>query len=224
MTPQRICSAIVVVWAVLAIPSAASALPSPRPDDIHRTSREVFQRPEFQDSDQPNAGSWIARQIASFFRWLGGLYDGARALFWLILLGCIVLLIGMVALIVFQVRGAFAVGGKRRRQDMVRAGRYLRSAQFRVSADERAAAGDFTEAVRFLFLALVYRFDERGRISFHKEYTNREYLDLMSDSVRDALRLLVDVLDDHWYGQRPSGRQQYESCLAVYEQLATERE
>jgi uncharacterized membrane protein len=220
VTSQRICSAIVVVVAILAIPSWACAMPSPRPDDIRRTAHEVFQRPEFQDSDQPASGSWFLRQIAAFFRWLGGLYDGARGLFWLVLIGCIVLLIIMIALIVFQVRLAFTVGGKRRREDSARAGRLLLSGQCRAAADERAAAGDFTEAVRYLFLALVYRFDERGRVGFHKEYTNREYLDLISDSVRDDLRLLVDVLDNHWYGQRPSRRQQYDECLAVYERLA----
>ncbi len=220
MTFQRIGSAIMAVAALLAIASAALALPSPPADDVRRTTKEVFQRPEFQESNRRESGSWIARHFAEFFRWLGGLYDGSPALFWLILVICVVLLIIMIALIVLQVRMAFAVGGKRRREDTARAGRLILSGQCRAAADERAAAGDFTEAVRYLFLALVYRFDERGRISFHKEYTNREYLDLMSDSVRDGLRLLVDVLDDHWYGQRPSRRQQYEECLAVYERLA----
>jgi len=220
MTSKRIYLAIAAAWAVFAMPSWAFAVPSPQPDDVRRTTREVFQRPEFRESGQRDSGSWILRQIAAFFRWLGGLYDGSRGLFWLILIGCIVLLAAMIALIVFQVRTAFAVGGRRRRVDADRAGRLMQSGQCRAAADERAAAGDFTEAVRYLFLALVYRFDECGRISFHKEYTNREYLDLMSDSVRNELRLLVDVLDDHWYGQRPSRRQQYETCLAVYDRLA----
>ena len=59
-------------------------------------------------------------------------------------------------------------------------------------------------------------------MSFQKAYTNREYLSLLDARlpVRDQLRVFVDTLDDHWYGQRPSDRPQYERCLQIYEQLA----
>ena len=76
--------------------------------------------------------------------------------------------------------------------------------------------------MRFLFLSLVYRFDEAGRVSFRKAYTNREYLELSADraDVRAALRVMVDVLDDHWYGQTPCGRGRYDECRAGYDRLA----
>ena len=37
---------------------------------------------------------------------------------------------------------------------------------------------------------------------------------------RDALGVLVDTLDEHWYGQRPCPRPRYEECRAVYDRLA----
>jgi hypothetical protein len=94
------------------------------------------------------------------------------------------------------------------------------SENYRAQAEYLAETGDYIEAIRFLFLALVYRFDESGKVSFHKEYTNREYLDLLDDrrNVRD-LKRIVDILDDHWYGQQPCGRKEYEDCLRVYERL-----
>jgi tetratricopeptide (TPR) repeat protein len=96
------------------------------------------------------------------------------------------------------------------------------SANYFAEAKARATLGDYTEAIRFLFLALVFRFDEEGRVGFHKEYTNREYLDLLGDQrkVRTSLGLLVDTLDVHWYGQQACTRQQYEECLEVYGRLA----
>jgi hypothetical protein len=124
-------------------------------------------------------------------------------------------------LIVWQARTVFAGGGGAKAAADAEERKRL-SAAYRDEADRRAAAGDYTEAVRYLFLSLVYRLDERGRVGFQKAYTNREYLDLLGDRVpaRDGLRVLVDALDDHWYGQRPCGRPEYDECRAVYDRLA----
>jgi hypothetical protein len=91
----------------------------------------------------------------------------------------------------------------------------------RQEACDRAAAGDFTEAIRFLFLSLVYRFDEEGRVLFQQAYTNREYPGLFDDrpQVNQDLRVFVDVLDANWYGQQPTDRRRYEECLALYDRL-----
>jgi len=32
----------------------------------------------------------------------------------------------------------------------------------------------------------------------------------------------VDALDDHWYGLRPAGEEQFRDCLRLYEDLATQ--
>lgn len=194
---------------------------APPADDVRAAAGRVFARPEFRPSE-PGAGTWLVRQLAAFMRWLGTLYDASPALFWLLLVGCLVALALMLVLIGFQLRTVFAGGGRGRRAAADRAERVRRSAEYQAEADRRAAAGDFTEAVRFLFLALVYRFDERGRVNFQTAYTNREYLDLLADraDIRDALRLLVDTLDDHWYGQRPCERPQYDRCRAVFDRLA----
>jgi hypothetical protein len=211
-------STLVLAGALLA-PAGAGAQPAPAPDTVRAKRTEVFSRPEFQPGD--SEGGWLLRQLRAFFRWLGGLHDGSPVLFWVILIGCLVALVALFALMAYQVRTVFAGGSERRGPGDGSAQRIRLSAAHRERAAHCAAAGDYTEAVRFLFLSLVYRLDERGRISFHKEYTNREYLELVGDRlhVLSALRVLVDTLDDHWYAQRPCGRERYEECLAVYDRL-----
>jgi hypothetical protein len=212
------------VWPLLLAGGAllvpATAVAQPAPDAIRETKKEVFNRPEFRPPE-PGVGSWLLRQLRAFFNWLGGLSEGSPFLFWLILIACLVALAAMFALMAYQIRSVFSAGGRTRSAVEGAAQRIRLSAAHREEAERRAAAGDYTEAVRFLFLSLVYRLDERGRVSFHKEYTNREYLELVGDRlhVRDALRVLVDALDDHWYAQRPCGRERYEECLAVYDRL-----
>ena len=68
----------------------------------------------------------------------------------------------------------------------------------------------------------MYRFDELGRVNFERAYTNREYLGLFADrpAAYGQLKVFVDTLDEHWYGQQPSGQPQYEECLALYQGLA----
>lgn len=207
--------------AVLALAGTAGAQPSPSADAVRGKRAEVFSRPEFRPNE-PGPGSWLWRQLRDFFVWLGSLYDGNPILFWVMLVGCLVALVALLALMAYQISSVFARGGRggaAARGDA--AARVRLSAQHRAEADRRAAAGDYTEAVRYLFLSLIYRLDERGRVNLHKDYTNREYLELVGDRtrVRDALRVMVDTLDDHWYAQRPCDRERYEACLAIYDRL-----
>lgn len=218
-SPLRIGPWLVAAAAMLAIAAAPPALD---PDKIRRAAEGVFQRPEFA-SEGPAAQSWLARQLGVFFAWLGSLHAISPILFWVLLTGCLVALAALVALIVFQVFSVFDVAGRRAGSAAARDVRRLHlSDGYRDEADRLAAAGDYTEAIRHLFLSLVYRFDERGRVSFQKAYTNREYLDLLGDRVpaREALRVMVDILDEHWYGQRRCQQSQYETCLAIYNRLA----
>jgi uncharacterized membrane protein YhaH (DUF805 family) len=190
------------------------------PDEIRAKRNEVFERPEFRSSNAAN--NWIVRQLRDFFHWLGTLYDVSPFLFWTIFIGCVLILIVLIAHIAITVRRAFAIG-----RAVTAAGeaaqRRILSENYREEAFRRAAEGEYTEAVRYLFLSLVYRFDERGRISLHKAYTNREYLDLVEENsrARDALRVMVDTLDDHWYGQTACGVEQYEACRREYERLVS---
>jgi hypothetical protein len=192
----------------------------PPPLLIREKVEEVFGRPEFRPVDDRPTG-WLMRLLGDFFAWLGSLHEQSPALFWLLLAVCVLLLLALLTHIAFQVRSLFAATG-RVRATQERAERERRSNECRAESDRRAEAGDYTEAIRFLFLSLIYRFDESGRIGLHKESTNREYLDLVGDRnrVRDALRVMVDLLDDHWYGLKPCDRSQYEDCLAAYERAA----
>jgi Domain of unknown function (DUF4129) len=209
---------------LLAAPGFLLAAPAPPPpEQIRRQLSEVLARPEFSPQDSFSFWRTLGEALFKFFRWLGTLWTANPPLFWVILIGCIALLILMIALIVFQVRAALGGGsGRAKGKAAAAAERVRRSRACRDEALRRAAAGEYTEAIRYLFLSLVYRFDESGRVSFQKAYTNREYLSLLDARlpVREQLRVFVDTLDDHWYGQRPSDRPQYERCLQIYEQLA----
>jgi hypothetical protein len=201
--------------------SAGPAAAEPSAELIRAKRAEVFDRPEFRAVDPPSDGGFL-RHLRTFFAWLGRLAAVAPLLFWAVLVASTAALVALLASMALQVRSAFGIGGRRSAAEAVRGERRVRlSGAYREEAARCAEIGNYTDALRFLFLSLVYRFDESGRVSFHKEYTNREYLALVGDRepVRDALRVLVDTLDDHWYAQRPCGRERYEACRIALERI-----
>lgn len=204
-----------------ALPALWAAVPDPPADEVRRRLAEVLSRPEFTGVSE---SSWLEpflEWLAGVFRWLGELQGTAPVVFWILLVSCVVLLLVLVAYIAWAVGRAF--GGGARLPDEAKAAE-RRGRQSRIYLEEarrRAAEQEFTEAIRCLFLSLVYRFDESGRVSFHQANTNREYLALLTDRppVHEQLRVFVDTLDDHWYGQRPTNRGRYEECLSLYQQM-----
>lgn len=195
-----------------------AAVPRPSPEQARAALHEVAMREEFT-AKPPDLN--IVRWLLQFFEWLASLHSTAPVLYWVLLVGCIVLLALLCGHIVWTIRRVFFTSDRPQDSAAARERQRRLSLGYRTEADACAERGDFTEAVRNLFLALVYRLDESGRVLFRRALTNREYLGLFADRprVRNDLELFVDVLDVHWYGQRAAERSQYEQCLSVYDQL-----
>jgi Domain of unknown function (DUF4129) len=189
----------------------------PSPERIHKALRGVFARREF-DRTPPLVD--LQQLLKRFFEWLGSLSGTAPVLYWLLLIGCIMLLALLVWHIVWTVFSAFSYGRRARQDENVKQRRRL-SVSYAAAADKAAAAGDYTEAVRCLFLCLVHNFDESGRLTYLPSGTNREYLGQFSDrpAVYRDLAVFVDTLDDNWYGQRPTPPEQYRLCLERYDSI-----
>jgi hypothetical protein len=205
------------VWTLLLLLALA---PTPSPDEVREERDRVFSRPEFDP--EAHRDSWLAQALRDFFGWLGRLRHGAPLLFALLLLACLAGLGGLFAWLLKGLGGTFSLGA-RSPPGAARAEQRRRLSRLhREMAEASARKGDYTEAVRFLFLSLAFLYDESGRVGFPRASTNREYLDLLAGRLPDPgpLRLFVDTLDEDWYGQRPTARQRYEECLALYDRLA----
>jgi hypothetical protein len=210
----------VALLACLVLPSLGSAaVPHPDDDAVRGALQKVLDRPEFSGRATP-AETWLQRALRAILVWLGGLRLGAPLLFWLLVCGCGVGLTLLVSFLARRLRGRAA--GEEDARAAADARRQRLSQRYRDEAGLRAERGEFTEAIRCLFLSLVYRFDESGRVLFPRAYTNREYLTLFADrpGVAGGLQVLVDTLDVHWYGEQPSGREQYEECRGLYDELS----
>ena len=102
---------LLIVAAVLLIPAfAAAANPQRNEAEIRQRLKQVFARPEFSLQDR-SFWEWLREQVARLFAWLGGLRDVNPVLFWLLLVGCLVLLLLLGIQIGWTVRRALTAAG-----------------------------------------------------------------------------------------------------------------
>jgi hypothetical protein len=192
----------------------------PADDEIRKHLEEILARPEFGAKvDDLWRRFW--QKIADFLGSLSGLQDTSPVVYWFLIVACLGLLALLVIHIIWSVRRVLFVGAGGSESESSAETRGRLSIGYRDEAHRRAVAGEYTEAIRFLFLSLVYRFDESGRVLFPRAYTNREYLSLFEGRMpmRSQLQVFVDALDEYWYGQRTVAQEQYERCRLLYEQM-----
>jgi Domain of unknown function (DUF4129) len=205
------------LWATVAILTASSAQAQPDENRVRDELRKVFERSEFNPESKQLNWSWFRR----LFEWLGSLRDAAPLFYWMLLLTCVGLLLAVLYWLARTIWRAVYVSRDDEQDKLAESKRRQQSARFRAEADEHARAGDFTAAVRCLFLSLVYAFDESRRFLFLPALTNHEYLEGFADrpALKRGLQVFVDVLDRNWYGQQLTAAAEYQECLTLHEQL-----
>ena len=124
----------------------------------------------------------------------------ADALLWL---GCLIL-IGLTFFFIQQIRRNLVVevGDKATESEMDN----VTTAQAALTQSEVAATShSFRDALRFLYLSAIFHLQERGILTYDKSLTNLEYLYTLQAhaELQEALRPVIQVFDDVWYGYKP---------------------
>ncbi|GHH58346.1 DUF4129 domain-containing protein [Lentzea cavernae] len=164
-------------------------------------------------SDDPNplerAIDWVLTRLGELFAGAGGM-SGITAL-------TIAVAVVVLAVIVFRLR-AGRTGRVLRSGGKVFGTTVLTAAEHRAAAERAAAAGDFAEAVRERFRAVVRELEHRGVLDARAGRT----VDEVAFEAGTALPVLADDLrgaavqfDDVWYGGRPATAEGYQQLVSV---------
>lgn len=196
----------------------ASLTPVP---EIRRTAEEVVARPEFQ-IDAPSMAPhdllaaivrFLERIFRPFRQFAENLYDLSPLLFWLMVVGLVLILVALITHIVYSFRIALA----RRAENisgLSRANRFIDPARLEADAKSAAAAGDYIRAVRLIFRACLARLEAAEARALRAGMTNRELLHrYRSTPMAAALQTFVETIDTKWYGHEYCAIQDYEACL-----------
>lgn len=186
----------------------------PATTEQQRALQQAYADPRFARNDAP---SWLERTLDRVWNWLRRLFDGlpigepgtqgltiAR---WLLVLLCIGL-VGLVLALILRSARRISRGDNTNATGPAPAS----STSMLAVAAERASAGDYRGAVRAQFVALLLTLHEQGTLRYDRSLTNREHLSRIGQntSLAGALRPIVRVFDDVWYGNVPIGQSEYD--------------
>jgi Domain of unknown function (DUF4129) len=178
--------------------------PSRDPGQIHRAVDEVLARPEFRPAAQPlldRIWSWIVTRLGELLASLQATTAGSLiglAIFVLILLVLGLLAARFVRTMSSSPEVAAAVVATPRRS----------VAEWRGEAEAHEAAGEWRQAVRCRYRALVADLASRGVVEEVPGRTSGEYRGEVGRNLPDASEAFAgatEVFDWAWYGRQPTG-------------------
>jgi hypothetical protein len=201
--------ALALVLLVLAAPAAASAadLPVPRhrAAEVKRTTRDVLDRREFR-RPPPNlyqrARGWVADQLTKILNTLVG-GGGAAYVAWGVIIAAIALVV------VLALRAGRTVQAEHRRRVVPILDRRTTADEWRALAAGAEAAGQWRDALRSRYRALVGDLVARRVLRDVAGRTTGEYsADAREGLAPDAAAAFVEatrLFELAWYGDRATG-------------------
>jgi hypothetical protein len=175
---------------------------------VHR----VLSRPEYQQPAKP----WLTRVRDAILDWLARVLSsiaGAGFVAW-IMLAVVLALVALVAVRLFREVSRDPASGV-----TVRAARIRPAADWRAEAEVHERAGEWRQALRCRYRALVADLAGRGLLEEVPGRTAGEYRSALGESLPAAspsFRGATELFEGAWYGRRPTDAQD----SARFQQLA----
>lgn len=98
----------------------------------------------------------------------------------------------------------------------------MSAAEARARAAEAAGEADYRSAIRYRCLAVLLALDEAGMLVFDRSATNREYLFRAPGPLHDELQLLLSRFEAVWYGNSPTGAEEWQQYTARAAEVETQ--
>lgn len=169
--------------------------------------------------------SWPVRVVEWIFRWINKALDTAGSAVPGGLPGLLLLIVLVVGLVVFLRMRL----GPVRRSDLLTDQRLApprSAADYRAEADAFAAAGDWREALRARFRALIRELEQRGVLDQRAGRTAGEIANEASaamPAVAPSMQHAAAVFNEVWYGDRPATRAAYDVMAQVDDSVRSGR-
>ncbi len=192
-------------------------LDAPWPAESGQTLSRILARPEFQTRSNP-LQDWWRDLLQRLGRWLDRLFPGGGSIVvgnlnlirLLITLGGSLLLGWALWSVTQTLFHDFAAETVLVGDEAV--GEPLTGATALQRAQTLSRAGDYRNAIRYLYLSTLLLLEERGMLHGDRTLTNREYVSQLRERPQVATLFgdVVDVFERVWYGRQPIADEDYD--------------
>ncbi len=203
---------------------ACAAPARPAPEVLRADLQTILARPEFRQANAEWLYELLARLLHRVRDWwrehmagrLEGVFEHAPVLYWAIVALLALLALALIYHIYLTVRSAFGPARQRGRRERAAAPTPPQSEPQRLMEQGEAAAaeGRFSEALRYLYLALIHQLDRRDIVRYDLSHTNQEYVRQARRHpvIVGPLREVSRLADRAWYGRYALGWTEYARC------------
>ena len=197
------------VGAAAALAGLLLDLPAPRrdPSEIHRAVDEVLSRPEFRPAARPlldRIWTWVLARLGDLLASLTATTAGS-------VIGLVLFAAILVLLAVLATRFARTMSRSPEVEAAIVAAPRHSAAAWRAEAEAHEAAGEWRQAVRCRYRALVADLSTRGVVEEVPGRTSGEYRGEVARNLpaaAEAFAGATEVFDRAWYGRRLTGEEE----------------
>jgi len=194
---------------------------TPSREALDRDLHDILARPDFRRAmrgggqDPRNVGQWLLLHLRRLLDRLGGLQETNYGLFLVAVIVGTVLLAALLAHITYTVARALRTAGKpgAAKAKVIREGPKTPD-DLRRQAEGLASRGDYREAVRLLYVALIRGLQLKGVLPRTSAHTNWEHLHQLRarPDLVAVVRPFTETFDAKWYGRRPAEAADVDRC------------
>lgn len=206
------------------------ALPATFPDaeTIRRTAAEVVQRADYRLQPESRADEVFLslilnglQLIISAFRSLFYLVEGLPEwLQWVVIVGLVLVVLVISGHMFYSLFMLFRSTRQRDSATLTLPTVVLDPAKLERQADDAAARGDSSLAVRLLFRACLLRLEKAESRKLRSGTTNREVLRRHRQApVYEPMKVFVEIIENKWYGMGECSAGDYQTCRVAHAEL-----
>lgn len=207
------------------VPSTGKQESLPRRERIRENVREILSSAEYDTGEGKKKGfdpiEWILRKIQELLASIADLGARSPALYWIALAVCAILL-GVI--LGYAGRGLFrTLRAARSREPAASKGSRPDDPHALLrNAEEAAARGRFTEAIRLCHRAALLGMDRRRIVRFQESLTTGDYRRQLASHPRErgGYESLARIFEPAFFGKAPTGAAEFQTCRRTALELA----
>ncbi len=231
MNFRRRGSIVIMLVAILAAVNVFAVLSRPAPQELQNELTRILKQPEYQTSGSLWLKIWLwqwAQRLKEFWdTYISGrfaqLAEQAPVFYWLLVAATFALAVMLLYHISITLRSAFSPIKRDTRHTAIAENTQsaLLPESLLAQADAAAQEGNFSEAMRRLYKALLYHLHRQRLVRLEHSLTNQEYLRQIRPypALYNSFQTLTSLAERIVYGCYPCGKSAWEEGRRLAQQI-----